>query len=134
MEEQPFSLKVTLHTPTLVCVYVCVYIYNNTAIGTRKKETPSIDVIRLWPLLKHLYTCPLNFVISNPYTCTFTHKHMCTSSGYCHVAGRYWEMVERLKITHFYTAPTAIRMLIKCGENWVQKYDRSSLRILGCGE
>ena len=48
--------------------------------------------------------------------------------------GRYWEMVQRLKITHFYTAPTAIRMLIRKGDDWVKKYDRSSLRILGCGE
>ncbi|XP_064403228.1 acetyl-coenzyme A synthetase 2-like, mitochondrial [Halichondria panicea] len=46
--------------------------------------------------------------------------------------GRYWEMVERLKITHFYTAPTAIRLLIKYGDDWVTKYNRSTLRILGC--
>ncbi|XP_064402705.1 acetyl-coenzyme A synthetase 2-like, mitochondrial [Halichondria panicea] len=46
--------------------------------------------------------------------------------------GRYWEMVERLKVTHFYTAPTAIRMLLKFGDSWVSKYDRSSLRTLGC--
>ena len=50
------------------------------------------------------------------------------------VEGRYWEMVQRLKITHFYTAPTAVRMLIKAGDQWVKKYDRSSIRILGCGE
>ena len=50
------------------------------------------------------------------------------------LVGRYWEMVQRLKITHFYTAPTAIRMLIKYGEEWVHKYDRSTLRILGCGK
>ena len=43
-------------------------------------------------------------------------------------------MVQRLKVTHFYTAPTAIRMLIRKGDEWVKKYDRSSLRILGCGE
>ena len=43
-------------------------------------------------------------------------------------------MVQRLKITHFYTAPTAIRMLIKKGDEWVKKYDRSTLRILGCGK
>ena len=47
--------------------------------------------------------------------------------------GRYWEMVERLKITHFYTAPTAVRLLIKSGDEWVKKYNRSSIRILGCG-
>ena len=57
-----------------------------------------------------------------------------TQSLFTLFQGRYWEMVERLKITHFYTAPTAIRMLIKCGEEWVHKYDRSALRILGCGK
>ena len=36
-------------------------------------------------------------------------------------AGRYWEMVERLKINQFYTAPTAIRMLIKSGPDFVKK-------------
>ena len=46
-------------------------------------------------------------------------------------AGRYWEMVERLKINQFYTAPTAIRLLIKSGESYVNKYDRSSLKVLG---
>jgi len=46
-------------------------------------------------------------------------------------AGRYWEMVERLKINQFYTAPTAIRLLIKSGEDYVKKYDRSSLKVLG---
>ncbi|XP_056150309.1 acetyl-coenzyme A synthetase 2-like, mitochondrial isoform X2 [Lampris incognitus] len=45
--------------------------------------------------------------------------------------GRYWEMVQRLKINQFYGAPTAIRLLLKYGDQWVQKYDRSSLKILG---
>ena len=49
-------------------------------------------------------------------------------------SGRYWEMVQRQKITHFYTAPTALRLLLKAGDDWVHKYDRSSLRILGCGK
>uniref|UniRef100_T1JJS3 Acetyl-coenzyme A synthetase n=1 Tax=Strigamia maritima TaxID=126957 RepID=T1JJS3_STRMM len=44
--------------------------------------------------------------------------------------GRYWETVQRLKLTHFYGAPTAIRLLIKHGDSWVKKYDRSSLRVL----
>lgn len=43
------------------------------------------------------------------------------------------QMVERLKINQFYTAPTAIRLLIKSGDDFVKKYDRSSLRILGTG-
>ncbi|WP_108649985.1 acetate--CoA ligase [Dongshaea marina] len=46
-------------------------------------------------------------------------------------AGRYWEMVERHKINIFYTSPTAIRAIAKQGDEWVKKYDRSSLRVLG---
>ena len=46
-------------------------------------------------------------------------------------AGRYWDMVERHKITVFYTAPTAIRALAAQGDEHVSRYDRSSLRVLG---
>ncbi|KAB0401537.1 hypothetical protein E2I00_017605, partial [Balaenoptera physalus] len=46
-------------------------------------------------------------------------------------AGRYWEMVQRLKISQFYGAPTAFRLLLKFEDSWVKKYDRSSLRTLG---
>ncbi|XP_006860819.1 PREDICTED: acetyl-coenzyme A synthetase 2-like, mitochondrial-like [Chrysochloris asiatica] len=46
-------------------------------------------------------------------------------------AGRYWETVERLQINQFYCAPTAVRLLLKYGDTWVKKYDRSSLRTLG---
>ncbi|NWW50617.1 ACS2L synthetase, partial [Pedionomus torquatus] len=45
--------------------------------------------------------------------------------------GRYWEVVQRLKINQFYGAPTAIRLLLNYGEEWVKKYDRSSLKTLG---
>uniref|UniRef100_A0A8P4K9F1 acetate--CoA ligase n=1 Tax=Dicentrarchus labrax TaxID=13489 RepID=A0A8P4K9F1_DICLA len=45
--------------------------------------------------------------------------------------GRYWEMVQRLKINQFYGAPTAIRLLLKYGNQWVHKYDRSTLKTLG---
>ncbi|XP_058844015.1 acetyl-coenzyme A synthetase 2-like, mitochondrial [Acipenser ruthenus] len=45
--------------------------------------------------------------------------------------GRYWETVERLRINQFYGAPTAIRLLLKYGDQWVKKYDRSSLKTLG---
>eukprot|EP00592_Proboscia_alata_P021915 CAMPEP_0194402682 /NCGR_PEP_ID=MMETSP0176-20130528/1337_1 /TAXON_ID=216777 /ORGANISM="Proboscia alata, Strain PI-D3" /LENGTH=668 /DNA_ID=CAMNT_0039200129 /DNA_START=31 /DNA_END=2037 /DNA_ORIENTATION=+ len=46
-------------------------------------------------------------------------------------AGRYWDMVERHKITQFYTAPTAIRSLMRFGDEPPSKYDTSSLRVLG---
>ena len=45
--------------------------------------------------------------------------------------GRYWETVQRLGINQFYGAPTAIRLLLKYGDDWVTKYDRSSLKTLG---
>ena len=46
-------------------------------------------------------------------------------------AGRYWDMVERHGINVFYTAPTAIRALAAHGAEPVERYDRSSLRVLG---
>lgn len=46
-------------------------------------------------------------------------------------AGRFWKTVEKFKATIFYTAPTAIRSLIRLGDEWPKKYDLSSLRILG---
>nr|CAB3219811.1 acetyl-coenzyme A synthetase 2-like, mitochondrial [Phallusia mammillata] len=44
--------------------------------------------------------------------------------------GRYWDMVERLKINQFYCAPTGIRSLLRSDNSFVQKYDLSSLRVL----
>jgi len=44
---------------------------------------------------------------------------------------RWWQCVERYGITVFYTAPTAIRGLMKFGEAWPNKHDLSSLRLLG---
>jgi len=44
---------------------------------------------------------------------------------------RFWEIVERYKVSVFYTAPTAIRALMREGEGWVKKRGLSSLRILG---
>ena len=46
-------------------------------------------------------------------------------------AGRFWKMIQDHKCTVFYTAPTAIRSLIKAGGDLPKKYDLSSLRILG---
>ena len=46
-------------------------------------------------------------------------------------AGRAWQMVQDHKITQFYTAPTAIRVLHKMGEDEPAKYDLSGLKVLG---
>ncbi|WP_339662635.1 acetate--CoA ligase [uncultured Polaribacter sp.] len=45
--------------------------------------------------------------------------------------GRFWEIVEKHKVNQFYTAPTAIRALAKQGTEFVEKYDLSSLKVLG---
>ncbi|MEO1239385.1 MAG: acetate--CoA ligase [Pseudomonadota bacterium] len=46
-------------------------------------------------------------------------------------AGRFWEVCEKHKVNQFYTAPTAIRALMGKGNEWVEKYDLSDLRVLG---
>jgi len=45
--------------------------------------------------------------------------------------GRFWEIVDKHKLNILYTAPTVIRALMREGPEWVQKYDLSSLRLLG---
>ncbi|HPF52038.1 MAG TPA: AMP-binding protein, partial [Draconibacterium sp.] len=46
-------------------------------------------------------------------------------------AGRFWDVVDKYKVTQFYTAPTAIRALVAQGDSWVTKHDLSSLKVLG---
>ena len=45
--------------------------------------------------------------------------------------GRFWEIVEKHKVNIFYTAPTALRALMKEGDDWPKKYNLESLRLLG---
>lgn len=45
--------------------------------------------------------------------------------------GRFWETIDRLGVTIFYTAPTAIRALEREGDDWVTRHSRKSLRLLG---
>jgi acetyl-CoA synthetase len=45
--------------------------------------------------------------------------------------GRYWQIVDDLKADIFYTAPTALRAIAREGDDWVKRYSRQSLRILG---
>ncbi len=44
---------------------------------------------------------------------------------------RYWQIVEKYRVSIFYTSPTAIRALIRQGEKWPDAHDLSSLRVLG---
>ncbi|MGB9609243.1 MAG: acetate--CoA ligase, partial [Minisyncoccia bacterium] len=45
--------------------------------------------------------------------------------------GRWWSLIEKYKVTKFYTTPTAIRSLMRFGEEYPKKYNLDSLRILG---
>lgn len=45
--------------------------------------------------------------------------------------GRLWEIVDKLQVNTFYTAPTAIRSLMKYGDEYVNKYSLDSLKLLG---
>ena len=44
---------------------------------------------------------------------------------------RFWQIVDKYKVTVFYTSPTAIRLFMRFGEDWPNKHDLSSLRLLG---
>src|SRR5690606_23423583 len=46
-------------------------------------------------------------------------------------SSRFWQVVDRHQVTQFYTAPTAIRALMREGDEWVRKASRKSLRLLG---
>ena len=50
----------------------------------------------------------------------------------CNV-GRYWEMVQRLKITHFYTIPCVLQKLKNKGDEYVKRYDLTSLKTIAVG-
>ncbi len=45
--------------------------------------------------------------------------------------GRFWEIVDKHKVNTIYTAPTAIRALMRCGDEWPAKHDLSTLKLLG---
>jgi acetyl-CoA synthetase len=71
-----------------------------------------------------------SYIVYGPLGCggtTFMFESLPTYPDY----GRYWDMVQRHKINIFYTAPTAIRALMKMGDDPVKKYDLSSLKTLG---
>ncbi len=46
-------------------------------------------------------------------------------------AGRFWKTIDKYKVTHFYTAPTAIRALQACGNSFVEPFSLDSLKVLG---
>lgn len=60
-------------------------------------------------------------------TCTFKY-------GILYYVARYWEVVERLKINHFYTTPSMIRKLMSLDKDIPNSFDLSSLRVIASGK
>jgi len=75
-----------------------------------------------------------SYIVYGPLACGATQVVFEGIPTYPH-SGRFWEMIDRHKVSIFYTAPTAIRSLVRAGqtspEHHPKKYDLSSLRVLG---
>ena len=71
-----------------------------------------------------------SYIVYGPLSCGAT-VFMYEGAPNHPAPNRFWEMIERHKLTILYTAPTAIRAFIKWGDEHVDKHDLSSLRLLG---
>jgi acetyl-CoA synthetase len=71
-----------------------------------------------------------SYVVYGPLSCGATVVMYEGAPNHPH-PDRFWEIVERYRVTVFYTAPTAIRAFMKWGDKWPQKHDLSSIRLLG---
>jgi acetyl-CoA synthetase len=81
-------------------------------------------------------TADVGWITGHSYVCYGPLAHAATQVIFEGVptypdAGRFWRMIEQHKVTIFYTAPTAIRSLIKLGADLPRQFDLSSLRLLG---
>ena len=65
------------------------------------------------------------------YDLCYVHSLLCVGLPYHPDASRYWQIVDQFKVSKFYTAPTALRTLMKFGEKFVNCTERSSLKVLG---
>ena len=82
-------------------------------------------------MIKSMSNTPIIFAVSNPdrplILCEYAHA-MGNSVGNLQ---DYWDIIDKYKVNQFYTAPTALRALMKEGNSFVEKQDLSSLKILG---
>jgi len=123
-------------------------LYTSGSTGKPKGVVHSTAGYLLWTALTHKYvfdihdddiyfcTADIGWVTGHSYVvygplCNGTTKLMFEGVPTFPDAGRFWRIVEKFKVTCFYTAPTAIRALIRLGEEWPAKHDLSSLRVLG---
>ncbi|WP_321915632.1 MULTISPECIES: acetate--CoA ligase [unclassified Paraburkholderia] len=127
-------------------------LYTSGSTGTPKGVQHSTGGYLLWAALTMKWTFDIR--ASDVFWCTADigwitgHSYICygpTAAGATQVifegvptwpdAGRFWQMIERHKVSIFYTAPTAIRSLIKAADSepavHPSRYDLSTLRLLG---
>jgi acetyl-CoA synthetase len=123
-------------------------LYTSGSTGKPKGVVHSNAGYLLWSALTHKYvfdihdddvyfcTADIGWVTGHSYVvygplCNGTTTLMFEGIPTFPDAGRFWKIVEKFKVTSFYTAPTAIRALIRLGDEWPAKYDLRSLRVLG---
>jgi len=123
-------------------------LYTSGSTGKPKGIQHSTGGYLLWTILTMKWT--FDYKPSDVFWCTADvgwvtgHSYVCYGPLACGAteimfegvptypdAGRFWKMIQDHKVSVFYTAPTAIRSLIKAGGDLPKKYDLSSLRILG---
>ncbi len=71
-----------------------------------------------------------SYIVYGPLACGATVLMFEGIPSYPH-PDRFWDIVEKHRVNVFYTAPTALRSLMREGDAWVKKHDLSSLRLLG---
>lgn len=113
--------KGLVHTTGGYALYAA---YTTATTFDLKKEDIFACVADCGWITGHTYTC-YGALLNGATTFLFESTPMYPN------AGRYWDMIDRYKISIFYTAPTAIRSLLRFGNKIPAKYDLSSLRILG---
>ena len=123
-------------------------LYTSGSTGKPKGIQHSTGGYLLWAILTMKWT--FDYKPSDVFWCTADvgwvtgHSYVCYGPLACGAtevifegvptypdAGRFWKTIQDHKVSVFYTAPTAIRSLIKAGGDQPKKYDLSSLRILG---
>ena len=123
-------------------------LYTSGSTGKPKGIQHSTGGYLLWEILTMKWT--FDYKPSDVFWCTADvgwvtgHSYVCYGPLACGAtevmfegvptypdAGRFWKMIQDHKVSVFYTAPTAIRSLIKAGGDLPKKYDLTSLRILG---
>ena len=123
-------------------------LYTSGSTGKPKGIQHSTGGYLLWTILTMKWT--FDYKPSDVFWCTADvgwvtgHSYVCYGPLACGAtevvfegvpvypdAGRFWKMIQDHKVTVFYTAPTAIRSLIKAGGDLPKKYNLNSLRILG---